>query len=55
MKEASESSESLFESGLWSWLVRLAGWQEDRKERAKHGLEGDDEDMMEELRKMEAP
>lgn len=39
-------------------MVLLLTWfsqcQEDRKERAKQGLEGDDEDMMEELRKMEA-
>ena len=28
--------------------------QEDRKERAKHGLDGDDEDLMKDLMQMEA-
>ena len=39
-------------------IVPKACWkgqpQEDRKERAKHGLEGDDENLMAELKQMEA-
>ncbi|CAK9033686.1 unnamed protein product [Durusdinium trenchii] len=51
----SDMEEARFEEDqkLFELQRKMAELEEDRKERAKHGLEGDDEDMMEELRKME--